>query len=203
MLMPKPLALWAAVLVVLVGSHPARSGPIPGMDAISDSDAKKEGRESPFDPASLLREGSHFTHLATHSHETVRETASSSLPARSANNRLYTGIPLADRVPGNPLAAELPAGPKCAGAASSLGEMESVARTAGEFGAGSRALTGCSRVTCGGAAFVSEAGAAGATVSRGMVGITESLGELGRVGAVGAAGAAGAAAAAAAKKRRE
>jgi S-DNA-T family DNA segregation ATPase FtsK/SpoIIIE len=206
MFMRKPLALCAAALVVLVGARPARSGPVPGAGAIPDSGTPREAPDARFDPALPVRELLHFaTHVVPHSGTTtVSEGAPPAWMAEPANLSPRAGMTFAGSRADGAFTGELPvAAFQCPRAASNLSEMQSLARATGEFGAGSRAVAGCSRITGGAGAFASEAGAAGATLSRGSVVITEALGGLGKAGAAGAAGAAAAAAAAAAKKRKE
>jgi hypothetical protein len=201
MLMCKPLALCAAALVVLVVSRPARGGPVTGIDAISDSGARRESPEPRFDTAIAVRDALHLaSHFVPHSPGTVSKDASSALIAEPGNVSLQAEISFAGRFADHAFPTELPAAFKCPEVASNLCEMKSVVWAGNEFGAGARAAAGCSRITGGASAFASETCAACETVARGTLGITEALGGLGKAGA---AGAAAAAAAAAAKKRRE
>jgi hypothetical protein len=202
MLWRKPSVLCAAVLVVLITSRPVQSGPVSVVNPIANAGARNQDPELRFDPSAhiseLLRMASH---VASHSHATIGESAPS-WKAAPVSIGLHEEIPFNFRAAEGISAAEMATSFKCPPLGGAVSEMNSAFRASSGFAAGSRMAASSTRFT-GAAGAASEACSAGATISCGTIGVTETLGgALGKVGAVGA-GAAGAAAAAAAKRKKE
>jgi len=197
------LALWAAVLVVLVSPRPVRSGPI--LVANPAAAAPNQEPDAPRDVSDkvgeLLRSASHIAHYA---HPILGENAPpSAWRAEPVIIAVQEEIPFNFRNAGGALCAdEIATAVRCSAVSRSISEVNFVGAAGTELATGSR-VAACTRFT-GGATFASEASTVGATVSRGggAIGAVETLGgTLGKVG--GAAGAGAAAAAAAAAKRKK
>jgi hypothetical protein len=190
------VALWAAVLVVLVSPRPVRSGPIFVANPVAA--AQNQEPESPFDPLGRVGDVLHFaSHIAHPAHAIVPENAPSAWRPERVTIALQEEIPFNFRSAGALSLDEIATALKSPAVGGTISEVNAVFAAGTELGAGSRAAANCTRFT-GGAAFASEASTVG-TVSA-----AETLaGTLGKVGGAAGAGAGAAAAAAAAAKRKK